>query len=654
LSHLEQVLSLIAQYGYLIVFFGVMLKSAGVPIPGETILIAPGVLVQQGRLELPYVILLGVLAAFVGDQIGYWAGGKGGRPFVLRWGRYVKITPERLKRAEDFFARHGGKAVFLARFVAGLRVFGALVAGISRMHWRTFFLYNALGGAVWATAAVLVGYLLGGSLDIVERWLGRATILVGVLLALAAVLYLFYRWISTHPEQVKRSYDRLGGERLRKFLESPAGLWLGRRFSPRETYGLALTAGLVLMGLFSWAFGGGLQDVVNRDPLVRADVAVLRFFRAHDDPSLTLATAVLEAAFSPALLLTAAGVAGLALTLLAYRRKDFRTRFSGAVLLAAALGTGALSGLFRFLFHRPRPPAPLQLAQETGNSFPSAHAMAAVAVGAAVWYLFSLRSPASRGGSWRAKTRMGMAVVALALAVGIGRVYTGANYPSDVLAGWAIGGAWASICLTSAEVYRRLRASGEGLPEAGVEYARFSLVGISNALVDLGTLNLLLLLTMPTRSPTILLLYNLVALAVTNANSYLWNTLWTFRHQGIRDLKDKKLYVIGKPSTYPRLAPLIGGKVRVKDISSSWDEVLRLLSSIRLGTVTASEILGKLANYPRQNGLAKALREIGKIERTLFTLRWLQDPDLRRRVTAGLNKGEARNALARAVFFNQG
>ena len=81
--------------------------------------------------------------------------------------------------------------------------------------------------------------------------------------------------------------------------------------------------------------------------------------------------------------------------------------------------------------------------------------------------------------------------------------------------------------------------------------------------------------------------------------------------------------------------------------------MLSLLSSIRLGTVTASEILGKLANYPRQNGLAKALREIGKIERTLFTLRWLQDPDLRRRVTTGLNKGEARNALARAVFFNR-
>lgn len=121
----------------------------------------------------------------------------------------------------------------------------------------------------------------------------------------------------------------------------------------------------------------------------------------------------------------------------------------------------------------------------------------------------------------------------------------------------------------------------------------------------------------------------------------------------IRDIKDKKLYVMDKPSRYPKLASLIGGKINIKDISDNWDEVLRLLSSIRLGTVTASMILGKLANYPRQNGLAKALREIGRIERTLFTLRWLQDPDLRTRVTAGLNKGEARNALARAVFFNR-
>ena len=121
----------------------------------------------------------------------------------------------------------------------------------------------------------------------------------------------------------------------------------------------------------------------------------------------------------------------------------------------------------------------------------------------------------------------------------------------------------------------------------------------------------------------------------------------------IRDLADKKLYLMEKASRYPKIAQLVGGRINVRDIRSQWDEVLRLLSSIQLGTVNASLILAKLASYPRQNSLAKALREMGKIERTLFTLRWLQDEDLRRRVNAGLNKGEARNSLARAVFFNR-
>jgi TnpA family transposase len=121
----------------------------------------------------------------------------------------------------------------------------------------------------------------------------------------------------------------------------------------------------------------------------------------------------------------------------------------------------------------------------------------------------------------------------------------------------------------------------------------------------------------------------------------------------IRDLADKRLYVPGKASKWPTLTALIGGSIRDKLIEQQFVEVLRLAASIEQGTVTASLILRKLGAYPRRNGLALALREIGRIERALFTLAWLQDPALRRRVTAGLNKGEARNSLARAVFFNR-
>ncbi len=121
----------------------------------------------------------------------------------------------------------------------------------------------------------------------------------------------------------------------------------------------------------------------------------------------------------------------------------------------------------------------------------------------------------------------------------------------------------------------------------------------------------------------------------------------------IRDLGDTKLYIPRGEVIYVALKPLVGSTLNIKRIRSHWDEILRLATSIKQGTVTASLMLRKLGSYPRQNGLALALRELGRIERTLFILDWLQSVELRRRVHAGLNKGEARNALARAVFFNR-
>jgi membrane protein DedA with SNARE-associated domain len=211
LQTIDQILSLIAQYGYLVVFFGVLLESGGVPLPGETILIAAGVMAHQGHLDLGDAIIFGILGAVVGDQIGYWAGRFGGRPFVLRWGKYAFITPDRLGRAETFFVRHGGRAVFLARFITGLRVFAALVAGISRMPWGKFALYNGLGGTAWATAAVSLGYFLWASIGLVEHWVGRFSLLLVAALVLVVLLRWAYRKVmrtrgsEASPEGDKRA-----------------------------------------------------------------------------------------------------------------------------------------------------------------------------------------------------------------------------------------------------------------------------------------------------------------------------------------------------------------------------------------------------------------------------------------------------------------
>lgn len=121
----------------------------------------------------------------------------------------------------------------------------------------------------------------------------------------------------------------------------------------------------------------------------------------------------------------------------------------------------------------------------------------------------------------------------------------------------------------------------------------------------------------------------------------------------IRDLKERRLYVIDRKADYGPLLPLVGGHVRMRLIEEAWDELLWLATSVRTGTVAPSAMLRRLAAYPRQNGLAKALREVGRIERTFATLDWLQDPELRRRSNAGLNKGEAEHSLKRAVFFHR-
>jgi membrane protein DedA with SNARE-associated domain len=191
---MEKFYPLIEHYGYLIVFFGVMLGTMGIPFPSAAILLAAGVLAQQGHLDLRNAIVFGILGAIIGNQLGYWVGHKGGRQFVLKWGCYVKLTPERLERVERLFVRHGGKAVFAARFFSVSRVLEALVAGISRMQWSTFLLYSALGGTVWATAVVLAGYFFGQSWASAQHWSGRVPLLLAILLGVALGFYFAYRW----------------------------------------------------------------------------------------------------------------------------------------------------------------------------------------------------------------------------------------------------------------------------------------------------------------------------------------------------------------------------------------------------------------------------------------------------------------------------
>lgn len=174
-------------YGLAAVFLTILLESAGVPLPGETALIAASVLASQGSFSLLSVIVVAAAAGIIGDNAGYWIGRTAGRQLLMRWRPVARYMETMLPSAERFFVRHGGKAVFLARFVFGLRVIGALVAGIAGMEWWRFLAWNAAGAVAWATSVALVAYWLG---ETVAKAVGRYGVLGGaVVIVVAAVLY---------------------------------------------------------------------------------------------------------------------------------------------------------------------------------------------------------------------------------------------------------------------------------------------------------------------------------------------------------------------------------------------------------------------------------------------------------------------------------
>lgn len=149
---------LLKTIGLPLLFLVVGAESAGIPLPGETSLVLAAVLAQHGHFNIVAVIVVAAAGAIVGDNVGYWIARKGGRRLLKRWGRIARWSDKALPRAERFFERHGGKTVFVGRFIAFLRITAAWLAGLSGMSWWRFFLWNAAGGICWATLVGLVAY----------------------------------------------------------------------------------------------------------------------------------------------------------------------------------------------------------------------------------------------------------------------------------------------------------------------------------------------------------------------------------------------------------------------------------------------------------------------------------------------------------------
>jgi membrane protein DedA with SNARE-associated domain len=205
LQFLQQALE---HFSYPAVLFFVMIESMGIPVPGETmLLLAAFYAAVNHHLNIVLVIACAALGAILGDNLGYYVGQTGGRPFVERFGRYFFVKPYHLNYAERFFVRHGGKTVFFGRFVAILRIWAAFLAGMHHMHWRSFVVYNAAGGILWAALYGSLGYIAGrvfhdnfAEIEHLAQTLGWVT--GGSVLAVVAIAILVIRW------RLKRRFDK--------------------------------------------------------------------------------------------------------------------------------------------------------------------------------------------------------------------------------------------------------------------------------------------------------------------------------------------------------------------------------------------------------------------------------------------------------------
>ncbi|HEY3789606.1 MAG TPA: DedA family protein [Urbifossiella sp.] len=185
-------------HGYLVLFFGILLENAGIPLPGETALFtasffaSPG---SGGHLNLWIVMIVAACGAMLGDNLGYWMGRGWARKRIERNQRFLFLTKVRLKRAEYFFEKYGALTVFFGRFIALLRIVAGPAAGVSGMAWWRFFIANAAGAIVWAIVIGLLGYYAGGAWGALHRWLGNAAWILAGIVVLVIVAWHFVPFI---------------------------------------------------------------------------------------------------------------------------------------------------------------------------------------------------------------------------------------------------------------------------------------------------------------------------------------------------------------------------------------------------------------------------------------------------------------------------
>ena len=423
------------------------LAFAGIVVPGSTLIVFTGFLAANGKGAYVPLMIVATLGAILGDLLSYWLGARMGTALLARplFKRYQRL----FRKSQIFFLEHGGKSVFIGRFVGLVRPFIPFVAGYARMRPALFAFYAVVSGILWGLAYPGLGYFFGASWQKVELWAGRFSYLLATLVVLLVANHLFWKklaprlWALGLRLQARFSghwHSLLQRPAVRRFRERHPEFWtfLADRFDPRHSAGAFLTAGFAGVILFSSLF------IFMVGPFTRLDLAVQHRLADLRHP----------VADPIALLITYLGngpviaLLGLWANLWLILRRRY---FSALLLTGGTLAGELLIYLFKLFFARTRPESPFIHLVMDLRGFPSAHAFVAlVFYGLLVYMLLdTLKNLENRfylvvGGSL------------LTLLIGFSRLYLGVHWFSDVLGGYALAAAWLSLLITAGELRRRL------------------------------------------------------------------------------------------------------------------------------------------------------------------------------------------------------
>jgi membrane protein DedA with SNARE-associated domain/membrane-associated phospholipid phosphatase len=437
---LEDISNTLGAWTYLLVGFFAFAETGafiGLVVPGETTMLLGGAVAGQGAIDLYLLIAIAWFAAWMGDTTSFFIGRRLGREFVLRHGPRVGISHERFEKVEAYFSRHGGKTIFIGRWISLVRALAPFIAGSSGMRYRAFVPYSILGTGLWASAHILIGYFFSRSVETGAEYAGKGAFLLGTLIVVVGGTILLVRHFR-QPRNREAAVHWMEGRMATRWLVElgrryrPQLQFLWARVTPGGTFGLEFTTLMATLAVSLFVLVAYIV-VVGRDPgPTPGDMTAIDVVESLRVAWLTDLSKVVTFLGSGAFIWTLTVVCA---AMLAARRRWAEV----AVLLVAMTMTSVGFHEIKDAVDRPRPDD--GLVDTSGSSFPSGHAAHSVLyLWLAVTIVLRLRPGMAR------KTAVVLTGLGLTILVGLSRVYLNVHYLSDVNAGWALGAACFSFC----------------------------------------------------------------------------------------------------------------------------------------------------------------------------------------------------------------